>query len=166
MTTLNSRIQLAMLNRKKSKNIIQKGFTLVELMIVIVIVGVLSSVALPNFLSQASKAKGTECTSLAGSMLGEIAAEALISTTAASTLLTSLTGAASNGGTNPNSISGFCTFAPVGLASNVYGITAVGKGDLAGQYAGRFCVNYQTGKKDSNTVSGSGTIPGTGTVSC
>ena len=39
---------------------IEKGFTLVELMIVIVIVGILSSVALPNFLSQSNKAKGTE----------------------------------------------------------------------------------------------------------
>ena len=49
-----------MLNRKKSRNALEKGFTLVELMIVIVIVGVLSAVALPNFLSQTGKAKGTE----------------------------------------------------------------------------------------------------------
>ena len=60
MTTLNSRLQLALLNRKKSRNLLEKGFTLVELMIVIVIVGVLSAVALPNFLSQTNKAKGTE----------------------------------------------------------------------------------------------------------
>ena len=39
MTTLNHRLTLALLNRKKSKNILEKGFTLVELMIVIVIVG-------------------------------------------------------------------------------------------------------------------------------
>ena len=42
------------------KNLLQKGFTLVELMIVIVIVGILSAVALPNFLSQTDKAKATE----------------------------------------------------------------------------------------------------------
>ena len=60
MTTLNSRLQLALLNRKKGRNLIEKGFTLVELMIVIVIVGILSSVALPNFLSQSAKAKITE----------------------------------------------------------------------------------------------------------
>jgi type IV pilus assembly protein PilA len=63
MTSLNSKLQLAVLNLKKGRNLLEKGFTLVELMIVIVIVGILSSVALPNFLSQSNKAKGTEAKS-------------------------------------------------------------------------------------------------------
>ena len=57
MTTLNSRLQLALIKNKKSKNVLQKGFTLVELLIVVVILGVLSSVALPAFLNQTDKAK-------------------------------------------------------------------------------------------------------------
>ncbi len=66
MNPLNSHIQLALLNRKKGRNLLEKGFTLVELMIVIVIVGVLSAVALPNFL-------GTKDKAAAGAQIGEMA---------------------------------------------------------------------------------------------
>ena len=67
MASLNSRLQLALLNGKKGRNLLEKGFTLVELMIVIVIVGVLSAVALPNFLGTKDKA---EVGAIAGSMAG------------------------------------------------------------------------------------------------
>ena len=83
MTSLNSKLQLALLNRKKGRNLIEKGFTLVELMIVIVIVGILSSVALPSFLSQAGKAKITEAETLASGYVKEYSTESLISATAA-----------------------------------------------------------------------------------
>ena len=69
MTALNSRLQLALISRKKKQNILQQGFTLVELMIVIVIVAVLSSVALPNFLKQTDKAKATEAKTALASIL-------------------------------------------------------------------------------------------------
>ena len=56
MTTLNSRLQLALLNHKKGRNPLEKGFTLVELLIVVVILGILSAVALPAFLNQQNRA--------------------------------------------------------------------------------------------------------------
>jgi type IV pilus assembly protein PilA len=42
------------------KDLLQQGFTLVELMIVIVIVGILSAVAIPQFMKQTKKAVATE----------------------------------------------------------------------------------------------------------
>ena len=58
MNSLKSRLTLELLNKQSQR--LSKGFTLVELMIVIVIVGVLSAVALPSFLGQQNKAKITE----------------------------------------------------------------------------------------------------------
>ncbi|MFZ4803249.1 MAG: pilin [Synechococcus lacustris] len=59
----------------KRNALLQKGFTLVELMVVIVIVGILSAVALPQFLSQASKAKVTEAQTKISAALKSAGAE-------------------------------------------------------------------------------------------
>lgn len=45
-----------------------EGFTLIELLVVIVIVGILSAIALPSFLNQASKAKETESKQYIGAL--------------------------------------------------------------------------------------------------
>ena len=77
MTTLNSQLQLALINRKKDRNLVEKGFTLVELMIVIVIVGILSAVALPSFLGQRGKAESTEAIQQIGVYLKDARVQAL-----------------------------------------------------------------------------------------
>ena len=56
MTTLNSSIQLALLNSRQAKKKKNQGFTLIELLITVVILGILSSIALPAFLNQQNRA--------------------------------------------------------------------------------------------------------------
>jgi type IV pilus assembly protein PilA len=50
---------------KKNGN---KGFTLIELLVVIIIVGVLAAIALPSFLNQIGKARGSEAKSNMGTI--------------------------------------------------------------------------------------------------
>lgn len=65
MSTLTSKALFNKLRNYKTKD--KDGFTLVELLVVVIIVGILSSVALPAFLNQAAKAKIASAKSLAGS---------------------------------------------------------------------------------------------------
>ena len=157
MTTLNNRLQLALLNRKKGQNALEKGFTLVELMIVIVIVGILSAVALPNFLSQTERAKGTEATSKLSGLLKEAHAEYQLAGTesaAVTAMTTSITNA------NAGSIFTYAITAGTGEITGT--ATANNSGsNFDASIADKLihgCVNVSTGKTDiSSRLLASGT---------
>ena len=156
MTSLNSRLQLALLNRKKGRNLLEKGFTLVELMIVIVIVGILSAVALPNFLSQTSKAKGTECTTRLGAILSQAGAEGLGSGTdeEKSAIMSKLAD------THDSTLCEFTasdsiSYAPVTAdtgTQTVFTAYVDGLDTLDGKFAAAGCVNVDTGVRKITQV--------------
>ena len=83
MTSLNPSLRLALISKAKAqKSVFQKGFTLVELLIVVVILGVLTSIALPTFLSQADQARINGANTAAKSAANACAASIVAGTNA------------------------------------------------------------------------------------
>ena len=57
---------LALSSKENNKNV--EGFTIIELLVVIIIVGILAAIALPNFLRQAGRARETEIINAVGTV--------------------------------------------------------------------------------------------------
>ena len=130
-----------------------EGFTLVELMIVIVIVGILSAVALPNFLSQTDKAKASEATTKISGLLKEAYTEYQFEgdvTKVTTSMATSLTKA--------NEVGTF-TYSYPAASGTIFNVKAEGKTDAA--ITGKLmygCIDLSKGKPTlSNRLLDAGT---------
>lgn len=106
-------------------NKMQKGFTLIELMIVVAIIGILAAVAIPAYQNYTLKAKFTEVT------LGTAAAKTAVELCAQDQNALTDCDAGSNGVPSDQGASGY--IASVATANGVITATAASTGGLSGE---------------------------------
>ncbi len=104
----------------------QAGFTLIELMIVVAIIGILAAVAVPQYQTYTKKAKYTEVVQAAQGFKSQV--EICIQNRTDPTA-TSITGCGNNTGGVAAAVSGYGKVATVSVADNG-AITAVGTSEV------------------------------------
>ncbi len=70
LSGLNLKLRLELASKIRNKELgLESGFTLVELIVVVMIIGILSSIAIPSFMSAGDKAKQQEASTLVASYI-------------------------------------------------------------------------------------------------
>ncbi len=144
-SSLRTKLTLRMTQKtKRLKAMTPNAFTLVELLVVVAIVGILSSVALPNFLSQTDKAKATEAKTNLASTLKQAHAKFLEDGEDPKK-----DAMKDNYGTPEKDKTNF-NYAESSFSSNIWTVEATGNSNDSGlkDKKIRGCVNFDTGKID------------------
>ena len=128
---------------KKKQTRRPNAFTLVELLVVVAIVGILSAVALPNFLSQTDKAKATEAKTNITSTLKQAHAKFLEDGVASENKIADMN---TNYGTPTDGTTKF-NYSEVSFSTPVWTIKAVGNSTDSGLDKKELdaCINFTTG---------------------
>ena len=138
----------------------QKGFTLIELMVVIAIIGIIASIALPSYTGYVARARATEATSALAQM--RIRMEQYFQDNRTYAGNDAVLCAAPTG-TNTAFFTFLCSAAP---STTAYTFAATGTGTMAGY---SYDIN-QANAKSSSTPSGGGNsncwVLGKGSTSC
>ena len=142
------KLALRLIKRLKQQQVQSlNAFTLVELLVVVAIVGILSAVALPNFLAQTDKAKATEAKTNIASTLKQGHAKFLEDGEDPETAIADMNTAY---GTPLNDATNFDYTQSFNDTDNIWTVTATGNTNDSGldgkAIAG--CVNFDTGKVD------------------